>query len=238
MDCAQVQYLLPGYLDGALPERAGAESRARVAQHLEGCAACRAELQGYRELSTMMSAVRPAAPPEELGVAIRNAVSQARATRGLAGRVRRWKSRAGLVLENILEPLALPATGGVLVALLVFGIVYQVLGVGMPLSAGNADSPTNLLQPARLLMLAGFETSSLAQVDRAGEQHGLLVEATVNAEGQAVNYRVISGEVDAMMRRQLDQVVLFSRFRPQMNFGRPTSGGHVILSFSQILVRG
>jgi anti-sigma factor RsiW len=238
MGCAQVRCLLPGYLDGALPERAGQQGHTRVAQHLEGCAACRAELQSYRELSTMMSSIRPAAPPEQLGVTIRNAISQARAVRGFAGRMRRWKSRAGLVLENILEPLALPATGGVLVALLVFGIVYQVLAVGMPLSVSTADSPTNLLQPARLLMLAGFETSTLAQADRAGEQHGLLVEATVNAEGQAVSYRVISGEVDAMMRRQLDQVVLFSRFRPQMNFGRPTSGGHVILSFSQILVRG
>jgi hypothetical protein len=66
----------------------------------------------------------------------------------------------------------------------------------------------------------------------------LLVEATVNAEGQAVDYRVLSGRVDAAMRRQLDQVVLFSRFRPQMNFGRPTSGGRVVLSFSQIRVHG
>jgi hypothetical protein len=113
-----------------------------------------------------------------------------------------------------------------------------VLGVGTPLRAANADSPTNLLQPARLLTLAGFETASLSQADLAGEQHGLLVEATVNAEGQAVDYRVLSGQVDEIMRRQLDQVVLFSRFRPQMNFGRPTSGGRVVLSFSQIRVRG
>jgi hypothetical protein len=33
-------------------------------------------------------------------------------------------------------------------------------------------------------------------------------------------------------------VVLFSRFRPQMNFGRPTSGGRVVLSFSRIRVHG
>jgi hypothetical protein len=40
------------------------------------------------------------------------------------------------------------------------------------------------------------------------------------------------------VQRELDQVLFFSRFRPQMSFGRPTSGGHVILSFSQIRVRG
>jgi len=238
MNCAEARDLLPGYLDGALPERKGPQAHARLGRHLDGCAACRSELGRYRELSRMMSSVRPAAPPAELGVAIRAAVSRVRADSGFAGRVRRYKTRLELLLGNILEPLALPATGGLVAALVVFGIVYQVLGVGMPLSAASADSPTKLLEPARLETLAGFETASLAQTDRVGEQHGLLVEATVNAEGQAVDYRVLSGQVDAAMRRQLDQVVLFSRFRPQMSFGRPTSGGRVVLSFSQVRVRG
>ena len=142
------------------------------------------------------------------------------------------------MLENIFEPLALPATGGILVALLVFVVVYQVLGVGMPVSAATPDSPTNLLQPARLEALAGFQMSRLEEMTRTGGQHPLLVEAMVNADGQAVSYRVISGDVDENMQRELDQVLFFSRFRPQMSFGRPTSGGRVILSFSQIRVRG
>jgi len=238
MNCAAARELLPGYLDGALPERSGAQTHARLGRHLDECVACRTELQRYRALSRVMSGLHSAAPPAELGVAIRAAVSRARVNSGFAGRTRRWKTRLELLLGNILEPLAVPASGGLVAALVVFGIVYQVLGVGMPLRAANADSPTNLLQPARLEMLAGFETASLAQADRAGQQHGLLVEATVNAQGQAVDYRVLSGQVDTAMRRQLDQVVLFSRFRPQMNFGRPTSGGRVVLSFSQIRVHG
>ena len=69
-------------------------------------------------------------------------------------------------------------------------------------------------------------------------QHALLVEATVSAAGEAVSYRVISGQVDQATRRQLDQVLLFSRFRPELSFGRPQSGGHVVLSFNKISVRG
>jgi hypothetical protein len=238
MDCAAARELLPGYLDGALPERSGAQTHARLGRHLDECVACRMELQRYRALSRMLAGVRPPAPPAELGVAIRAAVSRVRVNSGFSGRMRRCKTRLELILDNILEPLALPASGGLVAALVVFGIVYQFLGAGLPLRAARADSPTNLLQPARLEAMAGFETASLSQADRAGEQHGLLVEATVNAEGQAVDYRVLSGQVDAAMRRQLDQVVLFSRFRPQLNFGRPTSGGRVVLSFSQIRVRG
>jgi hypothetical protein len=151
--------------------------------------------------------------------------------------LRHWKNRVQLVLENVLEPLALPATGGVLVALLVFAIVYQVLGVGMPLDAATPDSPTMLLQPARLEVLAGFQMSRLEEMNRT-EGLPLLVEATVNACGQAVSYRIISGQTDMAVRHELDQVLLFSRFRPQMSFGRPKSGGRVVLSFSQIRVQG
>jgi len=185
-----------------------------------------------------MSTVELPPPPPELGVAIRMAVARARAEGGFPGRLRSYKNRMQLVLQNILEPLALPATGGLVVALVVFAIVYQVLGAGMPLGAATPDSPTNLLQPARLEMLAGFQMSQLEQMTLTGAQHSLLVEATVNADGQAVDYRVISGTVDASARHELDQLLLFSRFRPQMSFGRPTSGGHVVLSFSQIRVRG
>lgn len=238
MNCAQVRRLLPGYLDGALPESLGPKGHALAGQHLESCLECRRELERYLDLSMAMSSIGLTAPPADLGVSIRTAVSRARASQGMAARMRRWKNRIEVVLENILEPLALPAAGGVFVALLVFAMVYQVLGAGMPLGSTSPDSPTNLLQPARLETLAGFQISQLEEMTRTGGQHPLMVEAMVNAQGEAVSYRVISGQVDAAAQHELDQVVLFSRFRPQMSFGRPTSRGHVVLSFSQILVRG
>lgn len=238
MTCGRVVRLLPGYLDGALPESLGAERNAGIGAHLETCPSCRRELERYRRIQRMMSVAARPEPPAELVVRIRAAVSNARAFQGFGGRLRRVKDRLGVVLENIFEPLALPATGGIVVALFVFALVYQVLGTGMPVGAATPDSPTNLLQPARLEVLAGFQMSRLEEITRTGGQHPLLVEAMVNADGQAFSYRVISGQVDANMQRELDQVLFFSRFRPQLSFGRPTSGGRVILSFSQIRVRG
>jgi hypothetical protein len=237
MNCAKVQELLPGYLDGALPDSLGPDGHVQLGRHLQDCEACRLELERYRELSWMMSSTGPAAaPPADLGVSIRLAVADARASQRLAYRLNRLKTRIELLLDNILEPLALPASGGVVMALLVFAMVYQVLWAGAPLAAAVSDSPTNLLQPARLELLAGFQMSTLEEMTRTAGP--LLVEATVDAQGEAVGYRVISGKVDEATRRELDQVVLFSRFRPEMSFGRPTSGGRVVLSFSQIRVRG
>src|SRR4029077_4350440 len=238
MTCGRVIRFLSGYLDGALPESPGSEGNASIGAHLETCPSCRRELERYRRIQRMMSVASRPSPPAQLGVRILLAVSKTRPLGGLGGRLRGAKDRLELMLENIFEPLALPAAGGILVALLVFAVVYQGLGTGMPVSAATPDSPTNLLQPARLEVLAGFQMTRLEEMTRTGGQHPLLVEAMVNADGQAFSYRVISGQVDGNMQRELDQVLFFSRFRPQMSFGRPTSGGRVILSFSQIRVRG
>jgi len=238
MTCGRVMRLLPGYLDGALPDTLGPEGHASIGSHLETCPSCRRELERYRRIQRIMSLAPRPSPPADLGVRILLAVSNSRAFGGFGARLRRTTNRLDLMLENILEPLALPATGGIVVALFVFALVYQVLGTGMPVGAATPDSPTNLLQPARLEALAGFQMSKLEEMTRTGGQHPLLVEAMVDASGQAVSYRVISGQLDESTQRELDQVLFFSRFRPQMSFGRPTSGGRVILSFSQIRVRG
>ena len=60
----------------------------------------------------------------------------------------------------------------------------------------------------------------------------------LEGSGEAATYRILSGDVDPAMRHELDQVVLFSRFRPELSFGRPLSGGTVLLSFNKIRVRG
>ncbi len=168
MECEKVKTLLPGYLDGGLHLDDGSESHLMIGQHLEACGECREELQGYLTLSSLMSRVERAAPPADLALRIRVAAAQRLSDNPWVHYARRARTRGELILENILEPLALPATGGLTVALVVFILV--------------PDNPT--------------------------------------------------------IRRQLDLVLMFSRFRPQMSFGRFTSGGRVVLSFSDISVKG
>jgi hypothetical protein len=237
VSCACVRRVLPGYLDGALPETVSVLFRTRIARHLEGCFACRVELEQYRQLSRMVMAVRANEPPETLPLEIRIAVSKARATGGFRGRMQAAKTRLELFVAHVVEPLLVPVTGGALVALMVFGGIVPFLGVG---AWRVPDPPTlvSIVQPARLVTLAGFPAFVEDSPAGADESHALLVEAVVGADGRAVKYRVIGGRVNAQMRQQLDQVVLLSRYRPQMKSGRPTSGGRVVLGFSQVLVRG
>jgi len=237
VNCEKVRKLLPGYLDGAALTGASSGAHISIGHHLESCADCRDELRAYQALSSMMSSVQRPTPPADLALKIRVAAAQRLSDRTWLHYVLRARTRAELVLKNILEPLAIPATGGFTVALVVFVLVCQLLGLGVPLRAGANDSPTNLLQPARLEALAPFPITGLEESGHAGP-HALLVEATVSAQGEAVSYRILAGPDNETVRRQLDMVLLFSRFRPQMSFGRFTSGGRVVLSFSDISIRG
>jgi hypothetical protein len=237
VNCEKVRQLLPGYLDGAVPTGTWADAHVSVGHHLECCEDCRDELQVYQAMSSMMSRVRRPMPPADLALQIRVAAAQRLSDHDWLHYARRARTRSELVLKNILEPLAIPATGGFTVAFVVFVLVCQLLGLGVPLGAVTNDSPTNLLQPARLEALAPFPITGLEESGHSGP-HALLVEATVNAQGEAVSYRILAGPDTDTVRRQLDLVLLFSRFRPQMSFGRFTSGGRVVLSFSDISIRG
>lgn len=237
MDCTKVRRLLPGYLDGALPAPPRSDSHRTIGRHLEICEGCREELQRYLALSTLLASVERPVPPSDLALRIRIMASRRLSHKNWLHYLRLARRRADLIIENILEPLAVPATGGLTVALLAFSMIFQILVGGVPLRAIANDSPTNLLQPARLEALAPFPVTGLEESGHAGP-HALLVAVTVSSFGEAVSYEILSGPDDVGTRRQLDQIFLFSRFRPQMSFGRPTTGGHVVLSFSDVSIKG
>lgn len=240
MKCSRVQTKLAGYLDDAITGNAVAEERALVREHLEECGVCRAELQQYQRLSALLSRAPRSLPPADLSVRIRVAAAQALPTQDLPGRLQRLRDRAELFLDNVFRPISLPATGGFFSAILVFMLVLQVIAPGITVQAVPNDVPLNILRPAELITLSDYPAAWAPEAHdlELSLPHGLLVDVTVDQHGQMVAYQILSGPKSVDLRHQLDQMLLFSRFRPMMSFGRPTSGGHVILSFSAIRVRG
>jgi hypothetical protein len=240
MKCNTVHTKLAGYLDDAVTGAALVEERVLIREHLESCDYCREELQRYRKLSMLLSRVPRNLPPADLAVRIRVAAAQAVPTQDLRSRARRLRDRAELLLDNVFRPLTVPATGGFFSAILVFVIVLQLIVPGITVRAVPNDVPLNILRPAELITLSDYPSSwAPEQHDvELSLPHGLLIDVTVDKNGQMVGYQIISGPHSVDLRHQLDQMLLFSRFRPMMSFGRPTSGGHVILSFSAVRVRG
>ena len=236
MKCNTVHKKLAGYLDGAVRS----SERARVQQHLVTCGACREELERYHKLSVLLSRTSAATAPADLAVKIRVAAAQLRAAQNGPGALRAWWEHIEVRMENVFRPLALPATGGFLSAILVFAVVLQLIVPVSTVRAVQNDVPTSLMRPAEVLSLSEYPISLAPDPsnDDLALPHGLLVDVTVDAQGQMVGYQILAGPSDPALRRQLDQILLFSRFRPMMSFGRPTSGGHVVLSFSEVRVKG
>jgi hypothetical protein len=240
MKCTTVRTQLAGYMDDAITGAAQVTERVQVREHLESCAGCREELERFRKLSVLLSRVPRSLPPRDLAVRIRVAAAQSAATQDLPSRLRRMRDHAEIVLDNVFRPITLPATGGFFSAILVFVIVLQLIVPGITVRAVPNDVPLNILRPAELITLSDYPQAwAPEQHDvELSLPHGLLLDVTVDQHGQMVGYQILAGPTSLDLRHQLDQMLLFSRFRPMLSFGRPTAGGHVILSFSAVRVRG
>ena len=240
MKCTAVRTKLAGYLDDAITGAAQVHERVRVREHLEGCASCREELQRFRKLAVLLSRVPRSVPPADLAVRIRVAAAQSTATQDFPSRLRKLRDRAEILLENVFRPITVPATGGFVSAILVFVVVLQLIVPGITVRAVQNDVPLNILRPAELISLSDYPQAWAPEQhdSELALPHGLLLDVTVDAHGQMAGYQILAGPKSADLRHQLDQMLLFSRFRPMLSFGRPTAGGHVILSFSAVHIRG
>ena len=240
MKCNTVRTKLAGYLDDALTGGARVAERVQISQHLEICGLCREELERFRKLSVMLSRVPKNVPPADLAIRIKVAAAQAQNSRDWPSRMRRIKDRAEILLDNVFRPLSVPATGGFFSAILVFVLVLQMIVPGTTVRAVQNDVALNLMRPAQLVTLSDYPQSwPTEQPDiELSLPHGLVIDVTVDSHGQMTDYEILSGPTSPELRHQLDQMLLFSRFSPMLSFGRPTSGGHVVLSFSAVHVRG
>ena len=240
MKCTTVRKNLAGYLDDAITGAAKVSERAGIREHLESCGACREELQRFRKLSMLLSRVPKNDPPADLAIRIKVAAAQAQQSHDWPSRLQRMKDRAEILLDNVFRPLTLPATGGLFSAILVFALVFQMIVPGITVRAVQNDVELNLMKPAELVSLSEYPQSWAPENEdlQLSLPHGLLVDVTVDAQGHMTDYQIISGPSSLELRRQLDQMLLFSRFSPMLSFGRPTAGGHVVLSFSAVRVRG
>jgi len=240
MKCTTVRTKLAGYLDDAMTGAARVPERVEIREHLEGCKSCRVELEHFRKLAVLLSHMPKSLPPADLAVRIKVAAAQAQQSRDWPSRLHHVKDRAEILLDNVFRPLTLPATGGLFSAILVFVLVFQMIVPGITVRAVENDVPINLMRPAELVSLSDYPQAWAPEQNdlELALPHGLLVDVTVDAQGHMTDYQILAGPNSLELRRQLDQMLLFSRFSPMLSFGRPTSGGHVVLSFSAVRVRG
>ncbi len=226
MMCKQARSTFSVYLDGAL---SGGEMQA-VARHLETCSVCGAEYRSLARTQELVRALGPAKAPPDLALRLRVALSQ-EASRSFR---HRW-SVFLLTLRNSVNAMMVPATASMASTIIFLGLMIGLYATpGRVVSAD--DVPTMLFTPPQLE--ASQFGVNLSENLGALHTEALVVETYVDAQGRVQDYRILSGpSEDESLRRQLDQMMIFTVFRPATTFGRPAPG-RVVLSFSRIQVRG
>jgi hypothetical protein len=223
MKCAEIRKSFSPYLDGRV---SGAEMRL-LERHVEECAACGHEYEAAQRTQQLLSSLRRKKAPPDLALKIRVAISHEAAQK----RRPRYEGIA-VRLENALEAFMVPATAGLVSAILFFGLLLGFFALPAELRASSVDVPLTLYTGPQL------EQSAFgASLGNMGED-AVVIEAYVDANGRVEDYRILSQPDDAKaVLPELKNLLIFTTFHPALSMGRPTAGT-AVLSFSKISVKG
>jgi Putative zinc-finger len=212
--CLEIRAHFWDYLDGTCDRSAFRSIR----YHLDFCPSCRKELERLETLSSDLNSLSVRRVPPELSLRLRVQLSR-HLHHNLLDRFR-------VFVDNALRPLVLPASGGVVAAIICFVLI---VGSQMVPSSGIAGMRAEPNVPPRIQQLAPITFPT-------GEE-GIVVVTNIDAEGRVLSYRVLSGYASTKVLRHLDRMMYFSHFKPAMTDGKPTDG-QVVLSLRRITVRG
>ena len=219
MRCTEARPLFSSYLDRAV---SGTEMH-EISGHLEQCADCQQEYVLLENTRSLVSSLGRRQPPSDLALKIRVAMSRTRSRNSL-GLFQRYAVR----LENAFHGFMVPATAGVVSAVIFIGSL-MVLLVPAQVSA-NDDVPSTFYTPPRL------QVSEYPE-EQLNLDSPVVIETYVDSRGYVENYRIISGRDDEEVRAQLGRALLRTLFVPAQSFGHPVPG-KAIMSFSHINVKG
>ena len=212
--CVEIREHYSDYLDGLCES----EVLKSIRFHLDYCGPCRNELEVLESMQADLRGMPRRQVPPELALRLRVMLS-----RGLH---RNWRERLRVWMDNALQPMLLPASGGVLAAVVCFCLIMGSLVVP---ATKTPDVPLGFATPPRVQALPPIYLDS--------DDAHVVVAARINAGGRAMGYRVLSGGTSPELMRELDRVIYFSNFQPATWFGSPTDG-QVVLSLWRITVRG
>jgi hypothetical protein len=173
------------------------------------------ERESAESLGALMRHLSDVQPPAQLGTRIRLAVSRESSPSSWA----RWR----IHLDNLMRPLAVPAAGGVLAAVMSFLTLMGSVGITPRMFA--EDVPLAFFDKA---FVANPEMSMPTPFSVTEET---LVLAFIDGEGSVYDFQVISNDgkrPNAKLAAELASALVTTRFEPAMTFGRPVPGTMLI----------
>ncbi|HXB66676.1 MAG TPA: zf-HC2 domain-containing protein [Candidatus Acidoferrales bacterium] len=216
-----MQELISLLLDRKLPDG----EREKVLAHTRWCRECGAHLETLQQMRAGLLAMAPLAVPPALSDRLRVLASHERsrhlARMNFATRRQDWSEWIRLGFDNLMRPFALPFTGGIVSALLVFGLL--VPNLSFPHNYGDETRTIDFTFPDGAVVGATGDADNAPRIEPlsapifAGER---AIDLVIDDQGKVRGGVVTHGDVTPDMIN----VILFSRFTPATYSGQPTWG--------------
>lgn len=190
-----------------------------VRLHLTRCASCHARYEAMEQVGGWLSSATGLQPSSQLEIKILSALSiEALHRRNPGIAWHHFKVRLG----NLVRPVAVPAIGGLVMALVIVPTLLSAFWMEPTARANDI--------PLRLLATPIATEPVMTRPSPYPVGCGFTVLAYIDARGAVYDYFVAGGEPpDERMRGELASALLTSVFEPAQRFGRPVPGKRVIL---------
>lgn len=219
MTCRAIRRQIGSYLDADL----GFLSRWLLRRHLLACPAC---FDDYEERGGLRD-LRPELPAIPFPLSVRANVLVAVSHKLNA---QPWQ-RLGNHVENLLRPRAVPAVGGVLVAVMLFlGLCSDIVFIRNPFTEDV---------PLTYMTKAWISEPSLAEIPGSVLEEDVTVEAFIDREGRVYHVRMLemaqnTPDAEMKIRSQVRYILLTTKFDPATRFGKPVFG-RVLVAFRSVI---
>jgi DNA-binding FrmR family transcriptional regulator len=204
-----------------------------VSEHLAQCREC---TDYAREMSVIRGELRNLPTqvlPDHLVTQLQVLASRERMRRISRGTLRAlmhfWAAELRFLFDNLMRPFALPFAGGLLSALFLF----TMLAPGLPTRRQTSND----------VLLSGIFGQSQASFDTlppfAFSEDDVVVLVSLDRDGAVLDYSTIPTNVNAKLRNDIANMILFTKFQPATEFGMPVAS-KVLVSFrrDRINVKG
>jgi len=224
MSCENKQELIPLFVDGRMPEA----ERESLLGHTQMCRDCGAHLASLEGQRAIMRTMAQAPMPEALATRLRVLASHERERQLACVSVSEWARRMAssfdLAFNNLMRPVALPFTGGLVSTLVVFSLLMPSLSFSHPKGGYDFSTPPQgSLVSTPWNQWADDDAADfpiLGTADQPRPDYVNIVNLTIDESGKVSDWSVVRGR----LTDEIKDIILFSRFEPATTFGVRTSG--------------
>jgi hypothetical protein len=217
MSCENVQERISLLLDCKLP----AGEREHVLAHINSCRQCGSRFESMQYMrSSLRNLARPKVPPV-LAAQLRVLASHERARqvsrRNFAARLQHSISLIRLSFDNMMRPFAVPFTGGLLSALVLFSLLVPSLSFRH--NFGD-EPPTEAVTSPDGRIVDPISYVRLEPVNGSIASDETVLELVIDPTGRVHDFSVSRGKIT----QDMASVILLSQFTPATILGQPTWG--------------